>query len=85
MTTKDFSVGEMVVIRQGYGFWDVSSLPYGGSFHRASSAFGARVIGPGGKYPERELIVDAAGCKLCVSVESVIRLSKPFDGKGVTT
>lgn len=78
MTTADFKTGELVVIKQGHGFWDCTSYPYGGCFKRATSAFGVRVVGPGGRYPARELIVECPGengkRKLCVDLAAVERV-----------
>lgn len=61
-----FKTGETVVVKQGQGYWDCTDYPYGGCFKRASSAFGVTVVGPGGKYPQREYVVNAAGRKLVV-------------------
>lgn len=49
------------VLKEGAGYWDVTCYPYGGCFHRATSAFGVTIEGPGGKYPKRESIVTCPG------------------------
>jgi len=51
------------IVKQGWGYWDVTVYPYGGDFRRATSAFGVTLEGPGGKYPQKQSIVTCAGQK----------------------
>lgn len=78
--------GETHVIKQGYGYWDVTSFPYGGDFHRATSAFGVTMVGPGGKYPQRQSIVTCAGLRgprrLVVKNDGLIPIHADFQQRG---
>ena len=53
-------------IKAGWGYWDVTSYPYGGDFHRTSEDTEVIVLGPGGKYPEMESKVRFANGRLGV-------------------
>jgi hypothetical protein len=37
-------MGETHVLQKGWGYWDTTVYPYGGDFHRASSAFGVKLL-----------------------------------------
>lgn len=68
------------VVREGYGFWDVTKYPYGGDFHRATSAFGVTLVrksddnkhpAAGCKYPD-EAVCQVAGRTLIVKVDHLL-------------
>lgn len=71
MTAANFATGTQAVVRQGWGYWDVTSYPYGGCFKRASSAFIVTVTGPG-QHPN-EVSATVAGRKLVISTEALAR------------
>lgn len=47
-------------LQEGWGYWDTTSYPYGGSFRRATADVEVEVIGPAGKYPTRERAIKFA-------------------------
>jgi hypothetical protein len=39
---------------QGWGYWDTTSYPYGGSFRRAPADTAVVIVRPAGKHPAEE-------------------------------
>ncbi len=55
------------VVKQGWGFWDVTHYPYGGSFRRATQDLEVTEnLGPAGRYPQRETKVKLADGSLAI-------------------
>ena len=66
----------------GYGFWDVTSFPYGGSFHREREDRIVEVV-PGGavKYPMRESrVMFPDGRQAVVGNDALVPVDAPPSG-----
>ena len=66
-------MGETHVLKEGWGYWDVSKYPYGGDFRRGSAAVGIRVA-EDEHAPAGEVVAYMAGRRIVVKREALIEL-----------
>ena len=61
------------VLKEGWGYYDITNHPYGGNFHRATSAIGVTLTNKKGKYPD-EVVIQAVNRTLVVKRGALVKL-----------